>query len=175
MQIFNCHIVRACHIELIPEMSTNQFCLAFARFCNIYGVPTNVYSDNAKSFIAGINMIAVVFRSSTFKERFGMHNIAHIRIPLFSPWIDATWKRLIRTIKGCLRKTIGRSKLDYFCLLTILSDIQHTVNNRPLTYRCANDDTLEVLTPNHFLNPNLETVLIFKDPKQVIPQSMSRK
>ena len=74
-----------------------------------------------------------------------------------------------------LRKTIGRSKLYHFRLLTILSDIQHTANNRPLTYRCANDDTLEVLTPNRFLNPNLETNLIFKDPKQVMPQSMSRK
>ena len=53
--------------------------------------------------------------------------------------------------------------------------MQHTVNKRPLTYRCVNDDTLEVSTPNCFLNPNLETDLIFKDPKQVMPQSMSRK
>ena len=59
--------------------------------------------------------------------------------------------------------------------MTVLSNIQHTVNNRSLTYRCANDYTLEVLTPNHFLNPNLETDLIFKDPKQVMPPSMSLK
>ena len=92
MLSFTCLNVRACHIELIPEMSTNQFCLAFARFSSFYGVPFHVYSDNAKSFIAAVNMIAVVFRSSPFKERFGMHNISYICIPLFSPWIDATWE-----------------------------------------------------------------------------------
>merc|ERR1712237_243200 len=32
--IFTCLNVRACHLELIPEMNINQFVLAFIRFCN---------------------------------------------------------------------------------------------------------------------------------------------
>ena len=35
----------------------------------------------------------------------------------------------------------------------MLSDIQHAVNNRPLTYRCADNHSLEVITPYIFLNP----------------------
>ena len=55
--IFTCLNVRACHIELIPEMSTNHFVLALVRFCNEYGIPDTVYSDNAKSFIAGVHFM----------------------------------------------------------------------------------------------------------------------
>ena len=32
--IFTCLNVRACHVELIPEMSTEHFVLALVRFCN---------------------------------------------------------------------------------------------------------------------------------------------
>ena len=97
--IFTCLNVRACHIELIPEMSTDHFVLAMVRFCNEYGISTNVYSDNAKSFISGVNIMDKVFTSSQFQEKFGVYDIKHIRIPVYSPWVGATWERLIRTVK----------------------------------------------------------------------------
>lgn len=173
--IFTCLAVRACHVELIPEMSTEHFVLAIVRFCNEYGIPDSIYSDNAKSFISGVNVLEKVFASAEFKERFSTYNIKHVRIPLYSPWIGATWERLIRTIKGCLKKTIGRAKLDYFKLKTVLSDIQLAINCRPLTYRCSKDEGLEVITPNKFLKPNVESNLIMRDPKEVLPNSVSRK
>lgn len=63
------------------------------------------------------------------------------------------WERLIRVVKGCLFKVIGRRKLSYFQLLTVLSDVQGSVNDRPLTYRCSDDSGLEVITPNAFVHP----------------------
>ena len=81
-----------------------------------------------------------VFTSNAFKEKFGVYDIKHVRIPVYSPWVGATWERLIRTVKDCLKRTISRQKLDYFQLLTVLSDISVAVNSRPLTYRCANED-----------------------------------
>ena len=50
-------------------MSTHSFILALIRFTNIYGIPSHIYSDNAKSFIAGCNLIEEVFASSEFNER----------------------------------------------------------------------------------------------------------
>lgn len=102
-----------------------------------------------------------VFASDDFKQRFGVFEIKHIMIPLYSPWQIAVWEYLIRTVKNCLRKSIGRSYLDYFRLVTVLSDIQHAINCRPLTYHCSDYISLEVLTPNHFLKPNVETNLFF--------------
>ena len=46
--IFTCLSIRAIHLELLPDMSTVQLVLAFVRFANIFGIPTHIYSDNAK-------------------------------------------------------------------------------------------------------------------------------
>ena len=175
MLIFTCLNVRHCHIELIPEMSTDQFVLALVRFCNEYGIPTHIYSDNAKSFIAGVHIMETVFSSDEFKERFGVFNIKHLRIPLYSPWVGSTWERLIHTIKDCLKKVIGRSKLDYFRLNTVLSDIQNAVNCRPLTYRCSDNYNLDVVTPNRFLRPQAETNILLRNPTDLLPKSNARK
>ena len=94
------------------------------------------------------------FNSDRFKSLFDIHNIKHLTIPLYSPWQGSCWERLIRMIKGCLRKTLRRIKPTYFKLITILSDIQLAVNSRPLTYRCAENSGLEIITPNCFFKPN---------------------
>ena len=61
MLVFTCLNIRACHIELVPDMNADQFILAFIRFVNEYGVPANVYSDNGRSFISGLNIIKDFF------------------------------------------------------------------------------------------------------------------
>ena len=174
MLIFTCLNIRANHIELVPDMSTNQFVLALCRFTNEYGIPSHIYSDNGRSFIAGVNLVAEVFKCSAFKDRFDVFNIKHVTIPLFSPWVGATWERQIRTIKSCLMKTLGRIKPEYFRLVTILSDIQHAINSRPLTYRCAENFSLEVITPNCFLKPNANSSMILKDLEDNISVPPSR-
>ena len=90
--------VRAIHIELVPDMSTHSFVLAFLRLVNIYGILTHVYSDNAKSFVAGYKVLERALVCDEFKEYFQCYNVQHIRIPLFSACVGATWERLIRTV-----------------------------------------------------------------------------
>ena len=160
--IFTCLNVRATHIELIEDVSIHSLILALIRFCNIFGTPSHIYSDNAKSFVAGVNFLHEVFLSSEFNEKISKFNIKHIRIPVYSAWVGSTWERMIRVIKSCLYKVVGRAKLTYFKLLTILSDIQHSINSRPLTYRCSDDSGLEGITPNCFIRPNANANLLFK-------------
>lgn len=69
---------------------------------------------------------------------------------------------MIRTVKSCLFKVVGRNSLSYFELLTTLSDIEHAVNSRPLTYR-SSEEQLEPITPNSFLRVNPHTRLIIGD------------
>lgn len=161
MLIFTCLNIRAVRIELVKDMSTHSFVLALIRFTNIYGIPSHIYSDNARSFIAGCNLIEEVFASSAFNEHFQVYNIKHIRIPLYAAWVGSTWERMIRTIKSCLYKTIGRSRIRYFDLLTVISDVQSAINQIPLTYRCSSDSDL-VITPNCFLRPNANLGLVLK-------------
>merc|ERR1712002_1130420 len=121
------------------------------------------YSDNAKSFIAGVHFMEKVFTCDDFKQRFGVYEIKHIKIPLYSPWQGAVWERLIRTFK------------NYFRIVTVLSDIQHAINCRHLTYRCSDNISLEVLTPNNFLKPNVETNFFLRDARELLNPSNVRK
>ena len=162
MLIFTCLNIRAVHIELVKDMSTHSFILVLIRFTNIRGIPSHIYSDNARSFIAGCNLIKEVFASSEFNEHFQVYNIKHIRIPLYAAWVGSTWERMIRTIKSWLYKTIGLSCIRYFDLLTVISDVQSAINQRPLTYKCSSDSDLEVITPNCFLRPNANLGLVLK-------------
>ena len=174
MIIFTCLSIRSIHIELVPDMSVNNFVLSLIRFTNLYGIPSHIYSDNGRSLIAGVNLVSEVFVSSTFKEKYGLCNIKHIAIPLYSPWIGAVWERSIKTLKNCLQRTLGRVKIGYFRLVTLLSDIQQAVNSRPLTYRCSEDTSLEIITPNCFLRPNANVQVFYKKPEGPIRDLPSR-
>ena len=160
--IFTCLNVRSVHIEIVPDMSTHSFVLAFLRFVNLYGVPSYLYSDNARSFVAGCNVLQQALVCNEYLEHFQNYDIQHIRIPLYSAWVGSTWERLIRTIKICLYKTIGRARITYFELLTVISDVQSAINSRPLTYR-SSDNHLESITPNSFLKFHSNPHLMFKE------------
>ena len=71
------------------------------------------------------------------------------------------------------KKNIGHLKLDYFKYITVLSDIQLAVNSRPLTYRCADNNDLEVITPLNFLNPYGRNTLLVKDSTASYPRNRS--
>ena len=82
--IFTCLNVRAIHIEVVPDMSTHSFVMAFLRFVNLYGIPSHIYSDKARSFVAGCQVLEQALVCDEFKEHFQSYNVQHIRIPMYS-------------------------------------------------------------------------------------------
>ena len=54
-----------------------------------------------------------------------------------------------RTIRNVMFSMIKNTVLTDFELMTIFTDIEAIVSNRPLTYVSDNPDDLEPLTPNH--------------------------
>ena len=128
-----------------------HFLQAYLRFTSLFRVPACIFSDNCSTFIQGLGIVSEGNTSNIFEEHLTRSNVAHIRIPVRSAWVGATWERQIRTIKSCLYKVTGRKKHEYFHLITILSEIQNCVNSRPLTYRDNKDASLEIITPNDFV------------------------
>ena len=160
--VMTCLNIRSVHIELVQDMGTCAFVQALIRFSNQHGIPSKIFSDNARSFdtALGSNLIEYHVKSKEYIDKFQVFNIRHLKIPVYAPWFGGCWERLIRTIKKCLYKSIGKNKLTYFELLTLLSDVQNAINSRPLTYRCSSDSGLEIITPNCFLRARLDTELI---------------
>ena len=59
-------------------------------------------------------------------------------------------KSVGRRLKRCLRKVLGNAKLSVDELSTVLTEIESTLNSRPLTY-CYSEFGEEVVTPSHLL------------------------
>ena len=155
--IFTCFNTRAIHLETVQSMTTSEFILAFIRFSNRYGIPSSVYSDNAKSFVQAGNIIEQLLTSSEFEEKFRTAAITHRTIPIYAAWYGAVWERLIKTVKHCLFKTLGRYTPSMSEFATFLSDIQKILNNRPLTYRSFENE-LDIISPNHFFSGEIYSI-----------------
>ena len=55
-------------------------------------------------------------------------------------------------VKSCLKKSIGREKLSFTGLLTVLLEVENVLNNRPFCILlCIWCDVTEVLTLNYLL------------------------
>lgn len=58
---------------------------------------------------------------------------------------------MIKCTKRCLKKALGKARLTYEELLTILTEVECILNSRPLTYLYP-DDLEEPLTPSHLIS-----------------------
>ena len=67
-----------------------------------------------------------------------------------APWWGGIFERLVRSVKKCLKKTIGGATLTYEELLTVVVEVEMILNCRPLSY-VSGEDTEEPLTPSHLL------------------------
>ena len=67
-----------------------------------------------------------------------------------APWWGGIFERLVRSVKRCLKKTIGGATLTYEELLTVVVEVEMILNCRPLSY-VSGEDTKEPLTPSHLL------------------------
>ena len=61
------------------------------------------------------------------------------------------FERMIKSTKRCLKKTLGKTRLTYEELLTVLAEAKCIINSRPLTYPYP-DDLEEPLTPSHLIS-----------------------
>ena len=81
-------------------MGTKAFIQAFIRFCNSYGISSNIYSDNARSFdnALGKDIIEYHLDSNEFRNNFISHTINHLKIPLYSPWMRSVCEKPQRPV-----------------------------------------------------------------------------
>ena len=140
--------IRAVHLELVNDISPYSVVLSLVQLFNLFGVHSDIYSDNAHSFVAGYNLVKQFFVSDEFVEMFSTFNIKHLTIPLYAVWFSSIWERLIKIVKCCLFKLVGRKSLEYFKFLTVLSDVQNAINSQLLAYCCSEDAGLDIITPN---------------------------
>ena len=151
--LFTCASTRAVHLELTQGLSVPSFLMAFRRFTSRRGLPSTLISDNAKTFRSASKEIQALSRSQEVLSHLASNRITWTFIVERAPWWGGFWERLIKTLKRCLKKCIGRSTLTLEELSTVLIEIEAILNARPITYVYDDDESLSYpLTPSQLVN-----------------------
>jgi len=155
--LFSCMVTRAVHLELIQDMTTEEFLLAFERFISQRGTPCEVISDNAAHFkLAGKTLNTLwehVKKSDDVQSYVSSSGINWHFIVELAPWMGGFYERLVGIVKRSLRKSMGRKLLTLIQLQTLIKEVEAVVNSRPLVYVSDDINSTVSLTPSHFLTP----------------------
>ena len=146
--LYTCASSRAVHLELVPGLSVPTFLQSFRRFVARRGLTVKLISDNAKTFKSSAGEVAKIARSSEVQTQLANKGVSWDFIVERPPWHGGFWERMVRCVKRCLKKSIGRTSLTFEELRTILVEVEATLNNRPLTYTYDDEEGVSCpLTP----------------------------
>ena len=153
--VYACSLTRALYLEVTKTLTTEEFLSTLKRFIARKGRPVKVYSDNAKTFVAGAKWLKQVMRDEKFNDFLAKMSIKWQFNLSRAPWWGGQYERLIGLIKQALYKSIGNGFLSWAELEEVILDVEVTLNNRPLGY-VEEDVQLPLLTPNtmQFGRPN---------------------
>lgn len=128
--------------------------MAIRRFISRRGCPTKIFSDNGTNFRGTDNELKSCLAEldhDNLRAELTTHRSEWSFIPPASPHMGGIWERLVRSVKVALAVTLKTKTPTDEVLLTLLTEIEHIINSRPLFESSIDPDEEEALTPNHFL------------------------
>ena len=150
--------VKAVHLELVSDLTSQAFIAALRRFISRRGKPSLIWSDNGTNFTGASRELRDFYdflkQQSTqqdISEFCSCQGIHWKFIPEHAPHFGGIWEAAVKSMKMHLRRIISNVKLTFEELYTVLTQIESCLNSRPLVPLPSDDDGIEVLTPGHFL------------------------
>ena len=151
--------VKAVHLELVSDLTSEAFIAALRRFVARRGYPSLLWSDHGTNFVGAnreLREFNLFLENQTtqgiISEFCSARNIEWKFIPEHSPHFGGLWESTVKSVKTHLRRVVGTVKLTFEELTTVFTQIEACLNSRPLvSINSHNDDGIEVLTPGHFL------------------------
>ncbi|XP_073960633.1 uncharacterized protein [Choristoneura fumiferana] len=148
--LFTCLTTRAVHLEVAASLSTDAAVLALRRMIARRGYPDTIWSDNGANFRGADAELRRAALTALHQEA----DVRHIDwrfIPASAPFMGGAWERMVSTVKTALAATLHERHPYEDVLHTLLTEVEHTVNSRPLSHVSVASEDEEALTPNHFL------------------------
>ncbi|XP_062698771.1 uncharacterized protein LOC134284194 [Aedes albopictus] len=154
--VFTCLVVRAVHLELAYNLSTDSCIMAVRRFIRRRGPPVEIFSDNGTNFVGASNELRKQIRSINTEcaDTFTDARTKWTFNPPSAPHMGGVWERMVRSVKEAIRALDDGRKLNDEILVTVLTEAEGFINSRPLTYMPQDSANFEAITPNHFLLGN---------------------
>ena len=153
--IFVCLSTKAVHLDLVTDYSSKAFLATLDRFVARRGLPATIFSDNGTTFQGADRELQLAFRSILQSEdvtmKFAVEGLVWKFIPPGAPHFGGLWEAGVKSVKGHLSRLMSDFSPTYEELYTILCGIEACLNSRPLVPLHDDIESLDALTPGHFL------------------------
>lgn len=155
--LFICFATKAIHLEVVEDLTTNGFLASFRRFVSRRGLCSNIYCDNGRNFVGASNELPRQLQNSITKQSKDIvqallkDGIAFHFTPPRTPNFGGLYERAIRSMKHHMKRQMGNAQLTYVELETLISQIEACLNSRPLCAMSEDAESLDILSPAHFL------------------------
>ena len=151
--------VKAVHLELVSDLTTEAFIACLRRFIARRGKPSLIWSDHGSNFLGASRQLKELFtflqqqESQEVISNFcSSQDIVWNFIPERAPHFGGLWEACVKSFKKHLSRVAGETKLTFEEMTTVLAQIEACLNSRPLAaLPYAEDGGIDVLTPGHFL------------------------
>jgi len=137
--VFVCMAIKAVHLELVSDLTTDGFLAAFRRFTARRGIPTHVYSDNGTNFVGANNRLKelyVLFNSEEHKDRINRFSIGHRVswhfIPPFAPHFGGLWESVVKSFKHHFKR--GELLFTFEELNIFTVEVEGILNSRNIKF-----------------------------------------
>ena len=154
--LFTCLSVRAVHIELAADLTSDSFICALRRFVARRGNVKVLRSDCGTNFVGANNELKKELAELQADDKM-------VHETLLAKGIDwkfntpsashhgGVWERQIRSVRRILESMLKGEVLREETLHTLMCEVESILNSRPLTPFSPDLRDSEPLTPNHIL------------------------
>ena len=150
--------VKAVHLEVVSDLTSEAFIACLRRFMARRGKPHTIWSDHGSNFVGASRELAELAafleeqRTQTDIPDFcASQSIRWSFIPERAPHFGGLWESAVKSMKLHLRRVVGSTRLTFEELTTALTQVEACLNSRPLVSLPSDGDGVEALTPGHFL------------------------
>ncbi|XP_017796728.1 PREDICTED: uncharacterized protein LOC108577997 [Habropoda laboriosa] len=156
--VFVCFAVKAVHLELVSNLTSEAFIAALRRFIARRGFCSNIYSDNGSNFVGAYNDLCEVqdlLNSQDHHDRIhsflAERNIQWHFIPPQTPHFGGLWEAAVKSFKNHFKRVAGSALFTFEDMNSLIIEIEVVLNSRPLTPLFSDPNDFLVLPSAHFL------------------------
>lgn len=151
-----CHAVKAVHLELVTELTTEAFIASLDRFVARRGLCQSITTDGGTNFVGAKRYLSEVSEmldreNLTLSDQLAARGIIWRINPPSGAHFGGIFESGIKSTKYHLKRVIGSQVLTFEELYTVLAKVEAMLNSRPLVALSSDPNEVDALTAGHFL------------------------